>query len=86
MRVCAVITFDQRMAGPLESALVRITRRAGRLCFAALGPAIFFLDTRIDLFAVDLHFGWSFDPELHLARTDFEHSDLDRITDPDVLA
>jgi hypothetical protein len=52
---------------------------------AALRPTILFLDTRIDLFAMDLDFGWGFDPELHLTGSHFEHGDLDGITDSNVL-
>src|SRR5215831_16711925 len=122
MRVCAAITFDQRMVSPtrevLAEAVVRRTRRGLRLarCVVAMGPrsgangsrrcslcgraatraprgsgprgngaavagcgllprgaTVLLLDAGVDLFAMHLHLGRSFDPELHLTRADFEH-------------
>jgi hypothetical protein len=32
-----------------------------------------------------LHFGWSLDAQLDLTGADFQHGDLDRVSDPDVL-
>jgi len=52
----------------------------------ALGSACFLLDPRVDFFTVNLDLRWRLDPELHLAGADLEHGDLDRVTDPDVLA
>src|SRR5512138_3371897 len=50
------------------------------------GTTVLLLDAGVDLFAMHLHLGRSFDPELHLTRADFEHGDLHRVSDPDVLA
>jgi hypothetical protein len=50
------------------------------------GCAILFLDAGIDLFPMNLDLGRGFDPELHLTRSNFEHGDLHRIADPNVLS
>src|SRR5690348_15057344 len=47
---------------------------------------ILLLDAGVDLLAVHLHLGRRLDAELHLPRAHFEHGDLHRITDPDVLS
>src|SRR5258706_16305826 len=63
------------------------TRRGFRSAFGDLPcSAIFFLDAGIDLFPMDLDLGWRFDPELHLTGSNFEHGDLHRVADPDVLS
>jgi hypothetical protein len=64
-----------------------VARDAGRRDFglALLRAPVLFLDSGIDLFAMDLDLGGRFDPDLHLTRTDLEHRDLDRVPDPDVF-
>jgi len=70
------------MAGAATPAVVTALALALRL----LGSACFLLDPRVDFFTVNLDLRWRLDPELDLAGADLEHGDLDRVTDPDVLA
>src|SRR5262245_66682463 len=77
---------------PRQRASIVLSSSAGRgasgarFRFAVLRPAILLLDPGIDLLAMHLDLWWSLDSQLHLAGADLEHGDLDRITDPDVLA
>jgi hypothetical protein len=62
------------------------TRRGFCSAFGESCSAVFFLDAGIDLFPMDLDLGWGFDPELHLTGSNFEHGDLHRVADPNVLS
>src|SRR5262245_52677137 len=91
---CGALTPWRTRAASPDSALCRavfLLALRSRRCFGtrphlveALRTTVLFLDTRIDFFPVHLHFGRSFDPELHLSRADLENRDLDRISDPNV--
>src|SRR5438093_9016327 len=70
----------------LPLGLVRRTGSGPSFGLPVLRAAVLFLDACIDLFPVNLDLGRRLDAELHLTGSHLQDGDLDRITDPNVLA